>query len=55
MCRESMTLFDKNYSQMDPNSLSSAIVTANGGTPPDSWKLPMYYLVDVNAGYRFVF
>ena len=51
----SFTLFDKNYSQMDPTSLSSTFVNANGGTPPDSWRLPMYYLVDLNAGYRFTF
>ena len=29
----SLTLFDKNYSQMDPNSLNATIVNANGGTP----------------------
>ena len=25
------------------------------GNPPDSWELPVYYLVDLNAGYRFTF
>jgi hypothetical protein len=51
----SLTLFDKNYSQMDPTSLTPKFINANGGTPPDSWKIPMYYLIDINAGYRFVF
>ena len=50
----SMTLFAKNYSQMDPASLTPNFMDANGN-PPDSWELPMYYLVDLNAGYRFTF
>ncbi len=53
----SFTLFAKNYSQMDPASLDpianpKAFVD---GKPRDSWQLPVYYLVDLNAGYRFVF
>ncbi|MEI6899818.1 MAG: hypothetical protein WCL00_08070, partial [Bacteroidota bacterium] len=51
----SLTLFDKNYAQMDPNTLTATIVNKYGGVPPDSWKMPLYYLVDVNAGYRFIF
>ena len=51
----SFTLFDKNYSQLEPNTLNANTVKLNGGTPPDSWKMPLYYLVDVNAGYRFTF
>ncbi len=50
----SVTLFDKNYSQMDPSSLTSNFMDKNGN-PPDSWRMPMYYLVDANAGYKFVF
>lgn len=50
----SITLFDKNYSNMDPGTLTPQFMDANGD-PPDSWRLPMYYLVDLNAGYRFVF
>ncbi len=42
----SITYFTKNYSQLDPASLK---------VPRDSWKLPDYFLVDVNAGYRFIF
>ena len=50
----SMTLFAKNYSQMDPESLTQPFMDQNGN-PRDSWELPMYYLVDLNAGYRFSF
>ena len=50
----SVTLFAKNYSQMDPSSLTPNYMDANGN-PRDSWELPMYYLVDLNAGYRFTF
>lgn len=50
----SMTMFAKNYSQMDPESLTPEFMDANGN-PHDSWKMPMYYLVDMNAGYRFIF
>ncbi len=50
----SVTLFDKNYSQMDPTSLTAQYLDANGN-PRDSWKMPMYYLVDMNAGYKFAF
>lgn len=54
----SFTLFAKNYSNMDPVSLSPEYnpnyLDANGN-PRDSWKLPVFYLVDLNAGYRFVF
>jgi len=50
----SFTLFAKNYSQMDPASLTPNFMDANGN-PPDSWQLPVYFLVDVNAGYRFTF
>lgn len=50
----SFTLFTKNYSQMDPTSLTPEFMDADGN-PRDSWQLPMYYLVDVNAGYRFTF
>jgi len=50
----SVTLFAKNYSQMDPTSLIPIFMDPDGN-PPDSWKLPMYYLVDLNAGYRFTF
>ncbi|MCK9219915.1 MAG: TonB-dependent receptor [Bacteroidales bacterium] len=50
----SMTLFGKNYSNMDPASLTPEYMDANGN-PPDSWELPVYYLVDLNAGYRFTF
>ncbi|MFZ4520194.1 MAG: TonB-dependent receptor [Bacteroidales bacterium] len=48
----SFTLFDKNYSQMDPTSLTAKFLDANGN-PRDSWKMPVYYLVDFNAGYKF--
>ncbi len=57
----SFTLFTKNYSQFDPISLgpdpadpSYKYLDANGN-PRDSWMLPTYFLVDLNAGYRFVF
>lgn len=50
----SFTLFDKNYSQMDPTSLTKKFMDKDGN-PRDSWKLPLYYLVDLNAGYRFIF
>jgi len=50
----SMTLFAKNYSAMDPASLTPVYMDENGN-PRDSWELPVYYLVDVNAGYRFTF
>jgi iron complex outermembrane receptor protein len=50
----SFTLFAKNFSQMDPESLTPAFMDANGN-PRDSWELPLYYLVDLNAGYTFVF
>ncbi|MEI7499558.1 MAG: TonB-dependent receptor [Bacteroidota bacterium] len=50
----SMTLFAKNYSSMDPASLTPVYMDENGN-PRDSWQLPIYYLVDVNAGYRFTF
>ena len=50
----SMTLFAKNYSNMDPASLTPVFMDANGN-PRDSWELPVYYLVDINAGYRFTF
>ncbi|MEI6456786.1 MAG: TonB-dependent receptor [bacterium] len=50
----SFTLFAKNYSQMDPTSLTPNFMDSNGN-PPDSWQLPVYYLVDLNAGYRFTF
>ncbi len=50
----SCTLFDKNYSQMDPTSLTKVYLDENGN-PRDSWKMPMYYLIDLNAGYRFNF
>lgn len=50
----SMTLFGKNYSNMDPGTLTPKYMDENGN-PPDSWQMPLYYLVDVNAGYRFVF
>jgi outer membrane receptor protein involved in Fe transport len=39
---------------MDPASLTPEYMDANGN-PPDSWELPVYYLVDLNAGYRFTF
>ena len=54
----SFTLFAKNYAQMDPASLSAKInpnYLDENGNPRDSWQLPVYYLVDVNAGYRFTF
>jgi len=50
----SITLFDKNYSQMDPTSLTKAFLDKNGN-PRDSWKMPMYYLVELNAGKKFTF
>lgn len=50
----SFTLFAKNYSNMDPGTLTKNFMDANGN-PPDSWQMPLYYLVDLNAGYRFVF
>ena len=50
----SMTLFAKNYSAMDPVSLTPQFMDENGN-PRDSWQLPVYYLVDVNAGYKFIF
>ncbi|MCX6305222.1 MAG: TonB-dependent receptor [Bacteroidetes bacterium] len=54
----SFTLFDKNFSQMDPTSLDPTKYPNSfdaDGNPRDSWRLPLYYLVDLNAGYRFVF
>lgn len=39
---------------MDPASLTPQYMDANGN-PRDSWELPVYYLVDMNAGYRFTF
>ena len=50
----SVTLFAKNFSSMDPASLTPVYMD-DSGNPRDSWQLPTYYLVDVNAGYRFVF
>ena len=50
----SITLFAKNYSAMDPASLTPVYMDANGN-PRDSWQLPVYYLVDLNAGYKFTF
>jgi len=50
----SFTLFAKNYSQMDPVSLTPQFMDPDGN-PRDSWMLPVYYLVDLNAGYRFTF
>lgn len=50
----SFTLFAKNYSNMDPASLTPVYMDENGD-PRDSWQLPVYYLVDLNAGYRFTF
>ncbi|MBE0646646.1 MAG: hypothetical protein IH596_02560, partial [Bacteroidales bacterium] len=54
----SFTLFAKNYSEMDPVTLSPDLGTNyldENGKPRDSWRLPVYYLIDLNAGYRFVF
>ena len=54
----SFTLFGKNYSNMDPVTLSpdyNPNYLNENGKPRDSWELPVYYLVDLNAGYRFVF
>jgi len=54
----SFTLFAKNYSNMDPVTLSPEFnpnYLDEDGKPRDSWELPVYYLVDVNAGYRFIF
>lgn len=50
----SFTLFGKNYSSMDPGTLTPKFMDADGN-PPDSWQMPLYYLVDLNAGYRFDF
>ncbi len=50
----SFTLFGKNYSTMEPTSLTPQYMDENGN-PRDSWELPVYYLVDLNAGYRFIF
>ncbi len=54
----SLTLFAKNYSQMDPATLDPVKYPNSfdaDGNPRDSWRLPLYYLVDFNAGYRFTF
>ncbi len=54
----SFTLFAKNYSNMDPVTLSpdyNPNYLDDKGKPKDSWQLPIYYLVDMNAGYRFIF
>ncbi len=54
----SFTLFAKNYAQMDPASLSPTTnpnYLDENGKPRDSWQLPVYFLVDLNAGYRFTF
>ncbi|MFC2101733.1 TonB-dependent receptor [Bacteroidota bacterium] len=54
----SFTLFAKNYSNMDPVTLSPDYNPGyldENGKPKDSWLMPIYYLVDLNAGYRFVF
>jgi len=54
----SFTLFAKNYSNMDPVTLSpdyNPNYLNEKGKPRDSWQLPVYYLVDMNAGYRFIF
>ena len=53
----SVTLFAKNYSQMDPATLDPVTYPGNfdvNGNPRESWELPVYYLVDINAGYKFV-
>jgi outer membrane receptor protein involved in Fe transport len=39
---------------MDPASLTPEKADADGN-PRDSWQMPVYYLVDLNAGYRFTF
>ena len=52
------TLFAKNYSNMDPVSLSPEYnpnYLDENGKPKDSWQMPIFYLVNMNAGYRFVF
>jgi len=54
----SFTLFAKNYSQFDPISLNPVTNPKSfdeNGNPHDSWQIPVYYLVDLNAGYRFTF
>jgi iron complex outermembrane recepter protein len=57
----SFTLFAKNYSQFDPISLGPDPLDPSyqyldaDGKPRDSWMLPVYYLIDLNAGYRFTF
>jgi len=57
----SFTVFAKNYSQFDPITLGpdpddpSYKYLDENGNPRDSWMLPIYYLVDINAGYRFTF
>ena len=50
----SITLFAKNFSAMDPASLTPDFMDADGN-PRDSWEMPAYFLVDLNAGYRFTF
>jgi len=50
------TLFAKNYSEMEPTSLSPKYnpnYLDENGKPRDSWKLPVYYLIELNAGYGF--
>lgn len=42
-----ITFFDKNYSDFQPEILIGP------NRDHDSWKLPSYYLVDANVGYKF--
>jgi iron complex outermembrane recepter protein len=53
-----VTYYAKNYSQMDPLSLSpdnpeNPPYLDADGNPRDSWKIPPYTLVDLNAGYTW--
>jgi hypothetical protein len=42
-----VTWFDRYYSEFDPLSLTGV------DAGHDSWKIPAYYLIDLNAGYSF--
>lgn len=53
-----LTYFGKHYSNFDPLDLdpvNSPWAFDDEGNPKQSWKIPDYYLVDVNAGYSFTF
>lgn len=54
--RSRITFFDRYFADFSPETLNGNFVDADGNptdTPPDSWQIPSYKLVDFHAGYRF--